>query len=180
MHAPAPARVAKSVDAAGLKIPRRKACRFESGPGHQRTAQHAASALPHPRRNPRMPPIPPVTKALMLIARRCSASTSCCGRWSMLFALWPLRQRRFLPWQVVTYAFLHGSIGHLFFNMLGPVDVRRRARAPLGPASATCSSAASVLAAALTQLLVDLRCSARATRRWAPRAPCSACCWPSA
>ena len=24
-----------------------------------------------------------------------------------------------MPWQVVTYAFLHGSVGHLFFNMLG-------------------------------------------------------------
>jgi membrane associated rhomboid family serine protease len=24
-----------------------------------------------------------------------------------------------MPWQVVTYAFLHGDMGHLFFNMLG-------------------------------------------------------------
>jgi membrane associated rhomboid family serine protease len=34
------------------------------------------------------------------------------------FALWPLNARAgFLPWQVVTYSFLHGSIAHLLFNM---------------------------------------------------------------
>ena len=36
-----------------------------------------------------------------------------------LFALWPLGSGRFLPWQVLSYAFLHGSMMHLFFNMLG-------------------------------------------------------------
>ena len=35
------------------------------------------------------------------------------------FALWPLDSGRFYPWQVLSYAFLHGDIGHLFFNMLG-------------------------------------------------------------
>lgn len=39
------------------------------------------------------------------------------------FALWPfggssyLGAPGFLPWQVVTYGFLHGSLLHLFFNM---------------------------------------------------------------
>jgi membrane associated rhomboid family serine protease len=33
------------------------------------------------------------------------------------FALWPGRD--FEPWQLVTYSFLHGGIGHIFFNMLG-------------------------------------------------------------
>jgi membrane associated rhomboid family serine protease len=32
-------------------------------------------------------------------------------------ALWPLG-RNFFPWQLVTYMFLHGGLGHLFFNML--------------------------------------------------------------
>lgn len=32
-------------------------------------------------------------------------------------ALWPLESGMFYPWQVVTYAFLHGDFGHLFFNM---------------------------------------------------------------
>ena len=37
------------------------------------------------------------------------------------FALWPPGgfDSHFEPWQVVTYAFLHGSLAHIFFNMLG-------------------------------------------------------------
>ena len=34
-----------------------------------------------------------------------------------MFALWPLGPG-FAPWQVVSYSFLHGSLFHLFFNML--------------------------------------------------------------
>jgi len=33
-------------------------------------------------------------------------------------ALWPLGAE-FAPWQIVTYGFLHGSLMHLLFNMLG-------------------------------------------------------------
>jgi len=33
------------------------------------------------------------------------------------FALWPI-ENGFLPWQLVSYQFMHGSLGHLFFNML--------------------------------------------------------------
>lgn len=36
---------------------------------------------------------------------------------SAALALWPLESGMFYPWQVVTYAFLHGDFGHLFFNM---------------------------------------------------------------
>lgn len=37
------------------------------------------------------------------------------------FALWPPTGfgSRFEVWQLVTYAFLHGSVAHIFFNMLG-------------------------------------------------------------
>ena len=34
------------------------------------------------------------------------------------FALWPLGAE-FAPWQILTYGFLHGSLMHLLFNMLG-------------------------------------------------------------
>lgn len=32
-------------------------------------------------------------------------------------ALWPFESGYFAPWQLVSYAFLHGSFNHLFFNM---------------------------------------------------------------
>jgi rhomboid family protein len=37
------------------------------------------------------------------------------------FALWPAvgPGSNFAPWQLVTYSFLHGSMAHIFFNMLG-------------------------------------------------------------
>ena len=37
------------------------------------------------------------------------------------FALWPPGgfESRFAPWQLFTYAFLHGGLAHIFFNMLG-------------------------------------------------------------
>jgi len=37
------------------------------------------------------------------------------------FALWPPGgfESRFEPWQLVTYAFLHANLPHIFFNMLG-------------------------------------------------------------
>ncbi len=67
-----------------------------------------------------MPPLPPVTKAFMLI---CTAVF--CLQWLLprqlepWFALWPIASGLFMPWQLVSYAFMHGSMGHLFFNMLG-------------------------------------------------------------
>ena len=35
------------------------------------------------------------------------------------FALWPATDPRspFMPWQILTYGFLHGSTSHIFFNM---------------------------------------------------------------
>lgn len=37
------------------------------------------------------------------------------------FALWPATDPRspFMPWQLVTYSFLHGNTMHIFFNMFG-------------------------------------------------------------
>ena len=65
-----------------------------------------------------MPPLPPVTKALMLICTAffCVDQFLPLDQW---LALWPLASGRFMPWQVLSYAFLHGDMLHLFFNMLG-------------------------------------------------------------
>ncbi len=66
-----------------------------------------------------MPPIPPVTKALLLICSAVFAIELFVPLLDLYFALWPIGSGRFLPWQVLSYAFLHGSPMHLFFNMLG-------------------------------------------------------------
>ena len=65
-----------------------------------------------------MPPIPPVTKALMLIctALFCLEFFTPLSLW---FALWPVGSGRFAPWQLLSYAFLHSGTMHLFFNMFG-------------------------------------------------------------
>jgi len=67
-----------------------------------------------------MPPMPPVTQALILINVAMFALNDVLnGMLSHYLGLWPLHSGFFYPWQVVTYAFLHGSLGHIFFNMLG-------------------------------------------------------------
>jgi membrane associated rhomboid family serine protease len=33
------------------------------------------------------------------------------------FYLWPVNSPYFMPWQIITYMFLHGGFMHLFFNM---------------------------------------------------------------
>jgi len=35
----------------------------------------------------------------------------------LTLALWPLDSGQFLPWEPITYGFLHGSFSHVFFNM---------------------------------------------------------------
>ena len=66
-----------------------------------------------------MPPMPAMTQALLLINVALFCLDYITGRLlSQWFALYPLGHG-FLPWQVVSYAFLHGNVMHLFFNMLG-------------------------------------------------------------
>ncbi|MFM2055829.1 MAG: hypothetical protein RLY71_214 [Pseudomonadota bacterium] len=67
-----------------------------------------------------MPQLPPVTKALMLACTAMFCVQLLFGYWvEGLLALWPLGSGHFMPWQLVSYAFLHGDMLHLFFNMLG-------------------------------------------------------------
>jgi len=65
-----------------------------------------------------MPSLPPVTKNLMLIcvAAFCLSLFLPLTGW---LALWPLASGNFMPWQLLSYALLHGDTSHLFFNMLG-------------------------------------------------------------
>lgn len=74
--------------------------------------------------------LPPVTRALLIANLAAYLLQLIAGnvvfRWC---ALWPVLPGglsaagtpSFFPWQLITYAFLHGNLGHIFFNMLGLV-----------------------------------------------------------
>ena len=102
-----------------------------------------------------MPPLPPVTRALLLINVAVFFLLPLVGPgFEASLALWPLGPN-FMPWQVVTYAFLHGSFNHLFFNMLGLWMFGGELEHVWGQKRFLQFYAASVVAAALTQLLVN-------------------------
>jgi membrane associated rhomboid family serine protease len=68
---------------------------------------------------------PPVIKALLatnvaiwLLLDVLLARVHAVAVLSDYLALWPLGSSQFFPWQLFTYMFMHGGLGHLFFNML--------------------------------------------------------------
>lgn len=107
-----------------------------------------------------MPPIPTITKNLMLA---CTA-VFCLDLFVPLkawFALFPVSSGHFLPWQVVSYAFLHGGFGHLFFNMLGLWMFGSELERLWGPRRYWHFLLAGVLAAAVAQMLFTLLTGSR-------------------
>jgi membrane associated rhomboid family serine protease len=103
-----------------------------------------------------MPPIPSVTKAFML---------ACVGLYCLFFLLpglqpwfelWPLQSGNFLPWQPISYAFLHGSTLHLFFNMLGLWMFGSELERVWGARRYTQMLVAGALSAAAAQLIFTL------------------------
>jgi membrane associated rhomboid family serine protease len=100
-----------------------------------------------------MPPLPPITRALMFI---CAGIFFAINLLSLPFdtlALWPLATGRFWPWQVVTYGFLHVDMLHLFFNMLGLWMFGSEIERLWGDRRYIQFLLASVVSAALVQLL---------------------------
>lgn len=71
----------------------------------------------------------------------------------VLFPLWPIGEY-FMPWQLITYSFMHGSLPHLAFNMFGVYmfgsDLERR----WGSRRYLQYYLFCALSAAITQLLV--------------------------
>lgn len=68
-----------------------------------------------------MPPISPTTQALLIInlvvfCLQLIVPSQTVDIW---FGLWSISSGNFMPWQLLTYAFLHASFGHLFFNSIG-------------------------------------------------------------
>ncbi len=74
------------------------------------------------------------------------------------FALWPLQgsiySASFQPWQLVSYAFLHGGFMHLFFNMFALYMFGPEIERLLGANRFAVYYFVCVLGAALTQLAV--------------------------
>ena len=70
--------------------------------------------------------LPPVTKALLIANGLVFLLQLALGDATLsAFMLWPIGSGSdpyatsdFLPWQLLTYGFMHGNIGHLLFNML--------------------------------------------------------------
>lgn len=103
-----------------------------------------------------MPPLPPVTQALLLINVALFCIDEALGKaLSQWMALWPLDSPYFFPWQVVTYGFMHGSLAHIFFNMMGLWMFGSELERLWGPKRFMQFYAASILAAAGTQLLMS-------------------------
>jgi len=77
-----------------------------------------------------------------------------------VLALWPLQpiegEVHFRPWQIVTYAFLHetSNFFHIFFNMFALFMFGSEIERYVGPRRLLICYFASVVTAALTQLLV--------------------------
>ncbi|HXB19395.1 MAG TPA: rhomboid family intramembrane serine protease [Steroidobacteraceae bacterium] len=99
------------------------------------------------------PSIPPATRALILInvgvyLLQQVANPLIEG----LFALWPLGSPAFRPWQLITYAFLHGNLAHIFFNMFALFMFGRALEAYWGGRRFLLFYLVCVVTAALTQL----------------------------
>ena len=101
-----------------------------------------------------MPSLPPITQALLLINVGLFALDVLLGgllsRW---FSLWPVGVG-FLPWQVVSYAFLHAGLLHLAFNMLALWMFGGEMERLWGPRRYMQFYAVSLLTAAVAQLIV--------------------------
>jgi len=75
-------------------------------------------------------------------------------QWTVIGALWPLGEY-FKPWQLLSYAFLHGGVSHLVFNMLGLYMFGGDIERVLGTRRFALLYFTSVLTAAIAQLAVN-------------------------
>jgi membrane associated rhomboid family serine protease len=95
-----------------------------------------------------------MTQLLLIVTIGVSVLGFACGGalfdW---FALWPLGSG-FAPWQLVTYALLHGGLLHLAFNMYGLWMFGSALEQVWGPRRLLQYYLASVLVAGLVQLVV--------------------------
>lgn len=94
-----------------------------------------------------------MTQLIIVVTAGVSAFALLTGALFGGFALWPL-DGGFMPWQLLTYALLHGGLLHLAFNMYGLWIFGSALEAVWGPRRLLHFYLASVLAAGLIQLAV--------------------------
>jgi membrane associated rhomboid family serine protease len=98
--------------------------------------------------------LPPATRAIIAVNVVAFLLQQAFGNTMVaLFALWPLGSPLFQPWQLLTYAFLHGNLAHIFFNMFALFMFGRALEYFWGSRRFTVFYLACVVAAAATQLL---------------------------
>jgi membrane associated rhomboid family serine protease len=101
------------------------------------------------------PAVPPATRALILINVAVFLLQQFAGdAIAQLLALWPLGGG-FRPWQLITYAFLHGGVLHIFFNMFALYMFGGALEGYWGGRRLVLFYLVCVLTAALTQLAVQ-------------------------
>ena len=93
-------------------------------------------------------------------------------------ALWPLYSGYFQPWQLFTYAFLHGSFNHLFFNMFAVFMFGFPLEKMWGSKRYAEYYGICLLGAGLIQLVVQYISGEMCTPLLAPPVQCLGCCWP--
>jgi membrane associated rhomboid family serine protease len=99
--------------------------------------------------------MPPVTKILLIANVAIFLAQLAIGDLLVAwFGLWPF-QSGFLPWQVITYSFLHGNELHIAVNMLGVYMFGSEVERVLGSRRYFTYYFVSVLAAAAAQLAMS-------------------------
>ena len=101
----------------------------------------------------------PVTRALLVACIAGYLLQAVLGDWVLLhFALWPVENGLYAPpfrsWQLLTYAFLHGSLMHLAFNLYALYMFGSEIERLLGGRRYLTYYGVCVLGAAAAQLLV--------------------------
>jgi len=102
------------------------------------------------------PRVPPATRALILT--NVGVFLLQLLDWNLmvgLFALWPTSSQLFHGWQLITYAFLHGNLPHIFLNMFALFMFGRGLELYWGGRRFLIYYFVCVLSAAVTQLLVE-------------------------
>ena len=94
---------------------------------------------------------PPIAIGIIVA---CAAVFLLGGSGTAMLALWPLESGRFGPWQLVSYAFLHGSFSHLLFNMFAVWMFGLQIEQTWGSKRFITYYMVCVLGAAITQLVV--------------------------